>query len=77
MKTKFIDDIAALALGLGIAAQGARDEAQQAIRARFDALLAENGLVTREEFEAVREMVMALRDENAALREALEALKKC
>ena len=76
MKSKFIDDVAALASGLGVAAQGAREEIEQAVKGRFDALLAENGMVSREEFEAVRDMVIELRAENDALRAALDALKK-
>ena len=76
MKSKFIDDVAALASGLGVAAQGAREEIEQAVKGRFDALLAENGMVSREEFEAVRDIVMELRAENDALRAALDALKK-
>ena len=76
MKSKFIDDVAALASGLGVAAQGVREEIEQAVKGRFDALLAENGMVSREEFEAVRDMVLELRAENDALRAALDALKK-
>lgn len=76
MKSKFIDDVAALASGLGVAAQGVREEIEQAVKGRFDALLAENGMVSREEFEAVRDMVIELRAENDALRAALDALKK-
>ena len=76
MKSKFIDDVAALASGLGVAEQGVREEIEQTVKSRFDALLAENGMVTREEFDAVRDMVMELRSENAALRAALDALKK-
>ena len=76
MKSKFIDDVAALASGLGVAAQGVREEIEQAVKGRFDALLAENGMVSREEFEAVRDMVMELRAENDALRAALDAPKK-
>ena len=60
MKSKFIDDVAALASGPGVAAQGVREEIEQAEKGRFDALLAENGMVSREEFEAVRDMVMEL-----------------
>lgn len=76
MKSKFIDDVAALASGLGVAAQGVREEIEQTVKGCFDALLAENGMVTREEFDAVRDMVMELREENTALRAALDALKK-
>ncbi len=75
MKTKFLDDFAGLATGLGIAAQGAREEVEQALRARFDAFLNEAALVSREEFEAVREMAAAARVENEALRAELDALK--
>lgn len=76
MKNKIIDDLGGLMSGLGIAAQGAREEIEQAVRGRIDALLAEKGLVTREEFEIVRDMAVAAREENAALKAELEALKK-
>jgi BMFP domain-containing protein YqiC len=76
MKNKIMDDLGGLVTGLGIAAQGAREEVEQAVRGRIDALLAEKGMVTREEFEVVRDMVVAAREENAALKAELEALKK-
>ena len=75
-KNKLLDDLTGLATGLGIAAQGVREEVEQAMRARIDAILSENGMVTREEFEAVRDMAIAAREENATLRAELEALKK-
>ena len=75
-KNKLVDDLTGLATGLGIAAQGVREEVEQAMRSRIDAILSENGMVTREEFEAVREMALAAREENAALRAELDALKK-
>jgi len=61
-KNKILDDLTGLATGLGIAAQGVRDEVEQAVRARVDAILSENGMVSREE--------------NAALRAEIDALKK-
>ena len=76
MKNKLLDDLTGLATGLGIAAQGMREEVEQAVRGRVDAILTENGLVSREEFEAVREMAVKAREENAALRAELDALKK-
>jgi BMFP domain-containing protein YqiC len=83
MKRKIIDDLGGMVSGLGIAAQGAREEIEQAVRGRVDAMLAENGLVSREEFEAVREMAVAAREENSQLsaqinqlRADLEALQK-
>ena len=75
-KNKLLDDLTGLATGLGIAAQGVRDEVEQAIRSRIDAILSENNMVTREEFEAVRDMAVAAREENVALRAELDALKK-
>ena len=75
-KNKVLDDLTGLATGLGIAAQGVRDEVEQAVRARVDAILSENGMVSREEFEAVRAMAVAAREENAALRAEIDALKK-
>lgn len=75
-KNKILDDLTGLATGLGIAAQGVRDEVEQAVRARVDAILSENGMVSREEFEAVRAMAVAAREENAALRAEINALKK-
>ena len=75
-KNKLLDDLTGLATGLGIAAQGVRAEVEQAMRSRIDAILSENGMVSREEFEAVREMALAAREENAALRAELDALKK-
>jgi BMFP domain-containing protein YqiC len=75
-KNKILDDLTGLATGLGIAAQGVRDEVEQAVRARVDAILSENGMVSREEFEAVREMAVEAREENATLRAEIDALKK-
>lgn len=75
-KNKLLDDLTGLATGLGIAAQGVREEVEQAMRSRIDAILSENNVVTREEFEAVRDMAVAAREENAALRAELDALKK-
>lgn len=75
MKNKLLDDLTGLATGLGIAAQGMREEVEQAVRGRVDAILTENGLVSREEFEVVREMAVKAREENAALRAEIDALK--
>ena len=76
MKSKIIDDVAALASGLGVAAQGVREEIEQTVKSRFDALLAENGMVTREEFEAVRDMAVSAQEEIAALKAELATLTK-
>ncbi len=45
-------------------AQGAREEAQNALRGMMDRWLADRDFVTREEFEAVRAMAQKAREEN-------------
>ena len=73
-RTKIVDDVSNLLSGLGIAAQGVREEVEQAISAQMDRLISDASLVTREEFEAVRDIAMAARAENQALKAALDAL---
>ncbi|PJA60651.1 MAG: pyrroline-5-carboxylate reductase, partial [Rhodobacterales bacterium CG_4_9_14_3_um_filter_71_31] len=54
---------------------GMRDEAQTMMRARVERFLADSQLVTREEFEAVRDMAQKAREENEALAARLVALE--
>ncbi|MBP1805706.1 accessory factor UbiK family protein [Rubellimicrobium aerolatum] len=74
-KNKFLDDISQLVTNAMGVAQGARDEAQTALRSMVDRLLADRDLVTREEFEAVRAMAQAAREENDALSARIAALE--
>ena len=55
-------------------AQGARSEAETAMKGWIDRWLADRDFVTREEFEAVREMAIKARTENAELKARLDAL---
>jgi len=48
-------------------AQGAKDEAETAMKGLMDRWLADRDFVTREEFEAVRAMAQKAREENEAL----------
>jgi BMFP domain-containing protein YqiC len=57
-------------------AQGAREEAQNAMRSLLDRWLADRDFVTREEFEAVRAMAQKAREENEALKVRIEALER-
>lgn len=70
-----LDDAAKLAAGAAGLLKGARDEAETAIRARIDRFLADRDLVTREEFEAVRAMAAAAREENEKLAARLAELE--
>ncbi len=74
-RNRILDDISKLmnnALGV---AQGARDEAETALKGWMDRWLADRDLVTREEFEAVRLMAEKARAENAALEARIAALE--
>ena len=78
-RNKIMDDLSQLMTNAMGVAQGARDEAGNAMKSLLDRWLAERDFVTREEFDAVRAMVRKAREENAALLariEALEAKKK-
>ncbi|KAJ55166.1 pyrroline-5-carboxylate reductase [Actibacterium mucosum KCTC 23349] len=78
-RNKFFDDMSQLMTNAMGVAQGAKDEAENAMKGMIDRWLADRDFVTREEFDAVRLMAQKAREENAELRarlEALEAAKK-
>jgi BMFP domain-containing protein YqiC len=56
-------------------AQGARGEAENAMKSWMDRWLADRDFVTREEFDAVRMMAQRAREENAELKARIEALE--
>ncbi len=66
-RNQFFDDLSKLMTNAAGVAQGARDEAETAFRGWIERFLAEGNLVTREEFDAVREMAIKAREENDAL----------
>lgn len=73
-RNKIIDDVSQLFTNAFGVAQGARTEAETAIKGWVDRWLAERNLVTRDEFEAVRAMAVKAREENEALKAQLDAL---
>jgi len=76
---KFFDDMSKLMTNAMGVAQGAKTEAETAMKGFVDRWLADRDFVTREEFDAVRAMAQKAREENEALKvriEALEAKKK-
>ena len=75
-RNKFMDDISQLMTNAMGVAQGARDEAETAMKSMIDRWLAERDFVTREEFDAVRAMAQKAREENEALKARLDALEK-
>ena len=73
---KIFDDISQLMTNAMGVAQGARDEAETAMKSMMDRWLADRDFVTREEFDAVRAMAQKAREENEALKARLDALDK-
>ena len=69
VRNKILNDVSQLVSGLGVAAQGVREELAQTLRSMLDSMLAEGALVTREEFDALRTRHEAV----AARLSALEA----
>lgn len=75
-RNKMMDDISQLMTNAMGVAQGAREEADNAMKSLMDRWLADRDFVTREEFDAVRAMAQKAREENEALSARLEALEK-
>jgi BMFP domain-containing protein YqiC len=74
-QNKIFDDLSKLMTNAMGVAQGARAEAETAMKGLIDRWLAERDFVTREEFDAVRAMAQKAREENAALAARLAALE--
>lgn len=72
---RLLDDLSRIATGALGALQGVKGEVEQAFRQRLERALTEMELVSREEFEAVRAMAEAAREENIRLAERLAALE--
>ena len=74
-KNKVFDDLSQLMTNAMGVAQGAKDEASNAMSSMMDRWLADRDFVTREEFDAVRAMAQKARDENDALAARIAALE--
>lgn len=72
---KLFDDMSKLMSNAMGVAQGAKAEAETAMKGIIDRWLADRDFVTREEFDAVRAMAQKAREENAALLARIEALE--
>jgi BMFP domain-containing protein YqiC len=72
---RLFDDLARLMTDAAGAAQGLKREAETVMRTQAEKLLGDMDLVKREEFEALREMVILAREENEALKARLAALE--
>jgi hypothetical protein len=72
---RFFDDLSQLMTNAMGVAQGARTEAETAMKSWIDRWMADRDFVTREEFDAVRAMAVKAREENAALEARIAALE--
>jgi BMFP domain-containing protein YqiC len=74
-RNKFFDDMSQLMTNAMGVAQGAKTEAETAMKGMIDRWMADRDFVTREEFDAVRTMAQKAREENAALSARIAALE--
>lgn len=72
---KFFDDVSKLMTNAMGVAQGAKTEAETALKGFVDRWMADRDFVTREEFDAVRAMAQKAREENTALEARIAALE--
>ena len=75
-RNKILDDVSQLMTNAMGVAQGAREEAETALKSIIDRWLADHDFVTREEFDAVKAMAKKAREENENLKARLDALEK-
>lgn len=74
-RNKIFDDISQLMTSAAGVAQGAREEAETAMKSLIERWLADRDLITREEFEAVRLMAEKAREENTRLEARIATLE--
>ena len=72
---RIFDDMAKLMTDAAGVASGVRREAETVMRTQAERILANMNVVSREEFEAVREMAALAREENEALKTRLAAME--
>jgi BMFP domain-containing protein YqiC len=73
--SRILDDLGRLMTDAAGVASGVRREIDSVVKSQIERLLRDADVVTREEFEAVREMAVLARDENEALKARIEALE--
>ena len=74
-RNKIMEDISQLMTNAMGVAQGAKQEAETAMKSMMDRWLADRDFVTSEEFDAVRAMAQKAREENEALKARIAALE--
>lgn len=74
--SKLFDDVARMASSIAGAAMDAKRELEAMVTDKLERLISRGNFVSRAEFDVVRDMAQKAREENAALRAELEALKR-
>jgi len=74
-RNKFFDDMSQLMTNAMGVAQGAKTEAETAMKGFIDRWMADRDFVTREEFDAARAMAQKAREENATLEARIATLE--
>ena len=74
-RNRFLDDLAKIASSTASTIAGMKDEAENLIKQRVEALMNDMNLVTREEFEVMNAMLSKARLEQEKLIKRIEALE--
>ncbi len=75
MKSPFFDELAKIMTQAAGAAQGVGQEVETLFRSQGEKMLNDMDLVTREEFEAVKEMASKAREQNDLLARRIQELE--
>ena len=75
-RSRIFDDLGKLVSDAAGMAQGVRREVETIVKTQMERLLASMDVVQREEFEAVRDLAAAAREENESLKARIAALEK-
>jgi len=73
--SRILDDLGRLMTDAAGVASGVRREVDGIVKSQIERMLRDVDVVTREEFEAVREMAVLAREENEALKARIAALE--
>ena len=74
-RNKILDDLSKVLTSAVGVAQGAKTEADNAVRRLLDKWLSDREFVTREEFDVFKAIAIKTREENEVLRLEIEKLK--
>lgn len=72
---RLMDEFARLMTDAAGMAQGVRREAENVVKAQFERMIRDMDVVSRDEFEAVKAMAIAARDENEKLAARIAAFE--